>query len=666
MAQDKYTFLELLKEQEALARGANLNEKVHHAIYKTIKANSSVEAVRNDHLYHLGVNIPDVLHLTKKDIVNVLTRLLSERLIAQIFLFYYDPAQGKPTFVPCFVTLPPEEKQTIGQLFQEGVVLSARALESYLDSLPVVTPEMIWEDLETDLAKELPPTAAELPASIFDLFSDVHAASFDVVPSPDMIQSTLAEIQEYLARRGRLLHVLDYGFMPVRDREILDRMEAAGDFLLSKVIPKYKSRGSLKAEMEQVRLEEAAYYLNDNVPRTGEFLARRAGMIKKTILSDPGRKGGVRYPGALCVETLMLVEPLSRAKYSDQFKAEISTFHNQFKERLKKLTTQWDELLIFLEEKEILSFPKEGWKKVLDDRDLLHHVWERNGSTVHVFLRKDADVFRSLVIGMVNLPLQDHWKILAMKFLLDKYETQFPMLFHDEEFVRNYGKLLRLAYIDYIPWYFRFFIWLGINWFQDRSFQIAKQTISREQKFLSAGNHQRIQEIQQHKEAEKRVMMNRIEEMASANQIAETLDRLYQVDMRIPSISEVQAALPEMEATSFKEAIARGRFQIVKEGKSDRPDEDILVYPMNHEWRVRAARLRRALDRIGARYPAGMQSDEATRIHERMRRLRKFLDRKESEIPSLDKDDPYQRFETALRSREKKEKASAPDDELEV
>ena len=40
-----YAFLELLKEQEAMARGANLGDKIHHAVYKTIKTSSTVDAI---------------------------------------------------------------------------------------------------------------------------------------------------------------------------------------------------------------------------------------------------------------------------------------------------------------------------------------------------------------------------------------------------------------------------------------------------------------------------------------------------------------------------------------------------------------------------------------------------------------------------------------------
>jgi hypothetical protein len=98
----------------------------------------------------------------------------------------------------------------------------------------------------------------------------------------------------------------------------------------------------------------------------------------------------------------------------------------------------------------------------------------------------------------------------------------------------------------------------------------------------------------------------------------------------------------------------------VRDGK-DSPD-DILVYPMNHEWRVRAARLRRALDRIMAKYPEGMQSDESRTMHERIRKLTRFLSRKEKEIPALDREDPYRKFEKALKTHEQKapKTASSP------
>ncbi|HNL01636.1 MAG TPA: hypothetical protein PKJ30_11035, partial [Leptospiraceae bacterium] len=468
------------------------------------------------------------------------------------------------------------------------------------------------------------------------------------------------DIQEQLNKKQKLVQVIDYGFMPLRDREILDRVESAGDFLLSKVIPKYKGRGSLKSELEQVQLEEAAYYLNENVPRSAEFLSRRGALIKKTILSDPNRKGGVRYPGSLAVETLLLVEPFSRQKYADQWKAEVASQHHSFKERLKKESNHWSDLILFLEEKDALSFPKEVWKRITEDKEILHHTWEKAGSTLHVFVRKDPEVFKVFVEGMTDLPVGEHWKILAMKSLLDRYETNFSQLFHDELFVRSYGKLLRIAYIDYIPWYYRIFIWLGLNWFQDKSFQIAKGAISIEQKYLAGSNQQKSAELSQARETEKRQMMTRIQEMSAANQIVDALDRAYHTDLWIPSVAEVQASIKDLDPSSFREALTRDRFQIVRDGK-DSPD-DILVYPMNHEWRVRAARLRRALDRIMAKYPEGMQSDESRTMHERIRKLTRFLSRKEKEIPALDREDPYRKFEKALKTHEQKapKTASSP------
>lgn len=650
-----YAFLELLKEQEAMARGANLGDKIHHAVYKTIKTNSTVDAVRHNTLYHVGVNIADVLHLTKKDLLAVLARLIADRVITQVFIFYFEPGQTKIGFRPVFITLPPEDRQTMGQLFQEGIVQSAKAVESFLDSLPQAAPDLIWKDLEKDLAMEQNPSAADLPASILDLFAEVHGAAFEVAPAPEMITTTLSELQDTLAKKGRLVHVLDYGFLPLRDREILDRVEGAADFLLARVIPKYRMRSNLKAELEQVRLEEATYYLSENVPRTAEFSARRANLIKKTILADPGRKG-VRYPGALACETLILVEPLSRPRYADLWKSELNSVHMQFKERLKKETNNWDELLLFLEEKDTLNFPKEAWKRILEDREILHNTWETPETSIHVFLRKDPEVFRVLVEGMANVPAEDHWKILAMKFLLDRYESHFSSLFHDENFVRSYGRLLRLAYIDYIPWYFRIFIWLGLTWFQDRSFQIAKQRIQSEQHTQSSLNQGKAVQIKEEREREKHNMLARIQEMSSANQIVEALDRFYFAQQWIPSLSDVQGVLKEMENSTFKDTLTRDRFQIVRDGKGS-PDQDLLVYPGNHEWRVRSGRLRRAVDRMALAYPEAMQSDEARIMHERMKRLLKFLSRRDREIPALDREDPYERFEKALKTHKDKEPA---------
>ncbi len=664
--QQKYTFLELMKEADAVARGANLTDKINHSVFRAVKSMSTVENAKQNALFTPDMQVPGVVNLTKKDLLAVLNRLISEKLIAQIFRLDYEPGGGiKP--VPCFIAVPGEERNTPMQLYTETLFASIRALELYMDSQPPATNEQVWKDFETDFSLDRAPAPSEIKSTIVDLFSGIHAGKFALVPPAELLSTTMSELEDALVRKGRAVKFLDYGLMPLREQEIALRFESAADFLTANVIPKFKSKGNVKKELEAVAIDESMYYSEEFASQSGDFTARRAAIIKKTLLAEPTRGKGARFPGALCIETILALEGQIRGKYHDKWRSEIARLHNEFRGSLLKPGGAWKDRIVFVDEKEVTSYPEEVWKRMLDDAELLHGVWERAESTVHVFVRRDTATFRLLVTGMMNLPLHVQWQVLAMKSLLEKNESEFAELFDDPDFITQYGALLRLVYVSLIPWYYRIFILLGLNWFQDRGFQIAKHKIMSEQRILEEKSKLRAEMRAVQLREEKQLKTARIRDLEVSNKIIEKIDQFLMTDSKIPSVSDIKASLPEIEEGSFQEILKRENFQIVQYGKGG-DEQNILLYPLNHEWRVRCARIRRVMDRIKNLKPwdpGGPDKEIADKIKLILKHVSKTENQTAAEVSA---DDPYKRFEKELNKQ--KQKNSLPDfdddDELEV
>ena len=646
-----------------MARGANLADKINHAVYKTIKQASTPDAVRGGKLFTLDTFVPDIVNLTKNDLKAVLRRLIGDRVAAQIFRLEFDPGKSAIKLTPCFISNPKDDKDVTLQLYSETMYQSIQALESYLDSLAAATPETVWKDLEHDLDSEKIPKAQEFLCSVTDLFKVVHPANFDIIPSNELITASLNEMRYELNRKGRIVEINDYGFMPVRDSEVIIRLETAGDFLKRKVIPRYKSRGNCKRELEQIDLEEAGYRADPFAAPTGEFIAKRAQAVKKAVLATPGPEG-IRFPGTLAVETVLGMEPFARARYGDMQRKKSKQELQKFKEKLLHPGLDWNQAIRFVEQEEVYSYPPELWKSLLTADDLLHGIWELPDRSIHMFVRNDASSFRILVNGMNAVPPEQRWKVLAMKTLLDTYEDQMSELFEDQEFVAAFGRLIREAYFNYMPWYHRLLLFFGITMLQDSAFQIAKQKIQIQQKVLEKLNQQKNDAIRKNVENEKKAKLSRVKDLAASNEIVEKLDFFYLNEKIIPTVGDVKDALPEIDPKTFFEILKKEKFQILPAPRGTDPNQGILLYPMNYEWRTKAARLRRALDVIIAEWQESGPGEDQTRALATANRVSKYLSRAESggggSAPSADQGDPYEAFEKELKKHEDRERKLAP------
>ena len=203
-------------------------------------------------------------------------------------------------------------------------------------------------------------------------------------------------------------------------------------------------------------------------------------------------------------------------------------------------------------------------------------------NTIRVFTCKDPNFFKVLVTGMVNLSPNDIWKASALKALIEKNEKHLRNLLMDPSFYSVYQNLEKRIYMQYMPWYYRIFLYFPLSLFQDVILVNAKKKISVEQEVYSskndAHNLKYISELQT-KKAERSL---RIKEQALYEAVIETLDLFYLSMKKIPSVNEVKNYFPDYEA--FSNIINSRNFRVINLPIKNTDESEILLYPENEEW----------------------------------------------------------------------------------
>ena len=667
----KYSFLEVISEAEAMTRGVNISDKITHLLFKNIRVLSTPENAVRGMLYSHNVTIQEIASHPKKEIINALKKMINEKVFAQIFRIEYNPDEAGLRVVPCFLALPQEDKFKPEMIFQEVILQSVKAIESYLDSLPYFDRENIWKDLETDFTSEKIPQVQALPSVLVDIFQAVDIRKFEVPPSPEMIKSTIHEIEEELIYRGKIVPINDYGIMPVRDKDYLIRLETAGDFVSTKLIPLYKNTGNLKHELEQISLEEAFYFMDNFALPTSQFISKKTDALKKAVLASPGRKAsGVRFPGSLAVEIVLSLNPRSAARYEERQLSDNRKELEKWRSRLKEISNYWQDNFHIMSETDLMKVIPFVRDQIMEDPDFIHGEWELAGETMHVFFLKEPTVVRMFAKGMQNLDSSAQWQAFLLKNLIDKNELYFKDLFMDPDFLRDYGKMLRKAYGKYISFFFRILELIGILFFQNQSYQTAKKRIMMEQQSLALRNKEFYAQKRSQMEEGKKEKLDKIRSMESSLKVIELLDQFYLAEKKIPTVEEVRNVLKNTDPISFRDILTNASFQTVQSGGKDSSfDTSILLYPLNYEWRARAGRLHRIIDSV-IQDLSSSETNPLEKIQlDRAKKLKKFLNKKEG--PALKKagvndDDPYEKLAAEIKKQGKGSSSSLDSEELEI
>lgn len=190
------------------------------------------------------------------------------------------------------------------------------------------------------------------------------------------------------------------------------------------------------------------------------------------------------------------IENTLKSSYQEQLR---NRFH-EMTDHLSKQVGRWDKLILFISDEEFRTYPTELKRLLTEDRHIAYSPWETKGITIHTFMRMDTETVRSMIKSLSTAANVEAWKILGIRNLIELNEDSIHSVFKDEEFVKNYGKVLRKGYVRYFPWYFSILDFVGVaKLLQDLFFQGAKEKIRSEQSYFKSKNRDAAFKLEQSK-----------------------------------------------------------------------------------------------------------------------------------------------------------------------
>lgn len=640
------SFLKLLTAADATAQGINLSDKVRHLVYKTLQELSSVDRVKLGSMLYLGDLPKSLERIQYSEILRTLKSLMSDRLAAELFIIRFIDNDKRLEMYPIFLSQP--ESGSLNEVYDLIIDQSAEAIRRYIQVMKPVSAEAFERDLDSDY--RIPPSdPVEWEASIVDLFKCIALEKFDIYPSSRMIALVTQDIKDSLVKTRNIKEIIGYGAMPVKNDEILMRWQTAETFLLERLVAHYKKNRICRRDLESIRLEESIYHEDKSNPPVTVFTVKRAASIKKVIdLSNMA--SGTRAQGQMTLETIRQFADLAEPLLKDEFDRKNRQKYNDIKEALMNPNIPWMDAIAFFKENDLEDMNSDTWSKLVDDNDLVYASWEFPEGTIHGLVRKDEHLFRELVKRMNSLPQQRHWQILLLKALIEEAEKDLPELFKNKDFVKEYGKILRLAYINYIPFFYRFFIYLGWNLFQDRAFQIAKGRIRSQQASLASRNNERYDKEQKEKKQLQKKKQAELIKIENKNKVIDELDEAYFSEGIYPTVSVIKNRIKDLTSDSFYDIMRNFPFQYIKTGNDPGIDNQILMYPLDHEWRSVSARLLTKMNTILEQHNTSENLDNE--FIEQTRVIQKFLEKNISARAKETDEDPYTKLEKAIKQNE--------------
>ena len=221
-------------------------------------------------------------------------------------------------------------------------------------------------------------------------------------------------------------------------------------------------------------------------------------------------------------------------------------------------------MIRYITQEQLSHFHPEVLNILRNHPALFYQVYERPNGSIHLFALRNPGEFRVLLRGMLELPVKERWRIVALRAMIESYEHRFRKLFADDEFVRDYGRLLRKAYIDYMPVWARIFLYSGLASLRDYFFARARLRIQREQAYLARRNARLFEKQKKQEKETQRRMIYGMRDMSCAQDLIAALERSYFDEGRIPTVGEIARSIPGMQRAELERVLKAAHFKILR------------------------------------------------------------------------------------------------------
>ncbi len=663
----RYPFLRLLQENEAIEKGIIISDKTNHILFRLIQSHSTVSLAKQKQLFTLAYRGRELNNIFEEDVIAGTRKLLDINLITQIFFLNYENKQLK--LIPCYIAKSTIEKGSPEAIYTASMEISSKSVEDMFQGLPFCDLDMLRSDMEKDFHYYKKPQTQKIQLqSITEPLEKIQEDNFDFSVSKDLLDTSIHKIQKILVLNGKFIEILHFGLMYVRKSEIISIVETADMFFQEKILTYYRrQKATLKNRLEQISLEEAIYQFDTKMPETCSFLSRKAEAIKNSIEGDDSLKSSY-YPGVFCIGIILALANKADAIYRENaHKANIKKYE-ELKNRIPtRYSLPWRELCFTINEQEQEKIHTDTWELLINDQDLVYSIWEFPNDKKYLFCKANQEMIFSIISKIAVEPEDATWEILTFRKLLERHEKRYKALFEDPDFIQYYGSALQKAYIKYMPWYYKLFLLLKLNWFTNLSYDVAKRKILKEQNLFLHQNNKKKQKLKKEQGKLQSETLDKVRNLSLVNLIFDNLDLFYFEHQLVPTIQDIKKNLGNIDLTFFADLIKQHQFQVISvQTKQSIWESSILLYPINSDWHFRAERLKTILAQSSVKIP-GMNQE----MQIRFKCLAKHLGENESlpkkligESHDEKTDDPYHKFGEAVKKLDSKEKRKQDTDEL--
>lgn len=590
----KYSFLRVRKEKESIILGISPTSKTQQEIIKVTKNLSTVQNAGKGGLLSFKKSILDQLQLDEKTLSQTLVPLVNNQFLCQVPVFEYEPSEFLITIVPYFITHPGDDKNfSIANLFEELIVSSFKNLKYWYEGKPKVSPDEQESEYDWYLKGNKTPFRGN--TNIFNCFQMLKEFNNGIPIYEEVIEYISKDIERRFIESNLSVPLNNFGILFVKKGEVHEMFETANHFMTEKIIEPLLEDSAVRAELDPLLLEKKIYYETNDFPiKTTKYavaLANALKLIKK-------RDGNDNPSQLLTVDIILQLESSVEDYYMNQWREDCDNVKKEFKRSITAPSSRWTNLITFIQHADSLRYPPDVWKDLLVDKEMYYIKWQSPKSTVHVFTGKEHSFIRSLVVGMIAVSPAEHWKAVALKYLVDKYERTLRPLLIDANFSVIYQELSKKVYMPYIPWYFRILMFIPIQSLIDVFFEKAREKIKHEQDMLALRNEVMIKKIDNELDSKRKTLMDKVKDGYYSDGFKKVLDKFYFSKKSVPTLKEFKESFPD--DPNLAETLKKRKFRIVTVPVRGGEPQEVVLYPSDESWNSKKALLIEYLENVVA------------------------------------------------------------------
>lgn len=636
--ESNYDFLNLSNEENSSA--VTGQAKTRAILFSVIQKNTGIRATKDASLFDPNFSYTELSQFGKDEIADALLMLVQQKSVLSVYQFKFDVEAKKLIVLPAFISKPSSKQETIFDVYNQLVINSIEALSLLIKSSKPINKDTFLQMLKKDLTQTEKNTKDN--PLLFHLLEFSQKANFLHSPNADFFLTVTSDLLTQLSEKNIAPQFNNESFLLINNEMLPDYYAWASDFFQTEILPTLKNKTHFQTQLEKIQLNKQLHNVQFSNDTTADFIRMKAQAFEDYHFYKMGSHS--LYPGSLTAFVLIHYAKQINQHYKQQKKIVVDKNITEIKNQLKNYQMGWEKLIFFIDEHQEFHEMADTKRRLENDAELVHDQWQFPTGHITGYVFVHAQVIRTLVNGMTSLEKNAYWKVLLLKNIVEKAEDRISALFKNPEFVKSYGKLMRMAYIEEIPWYLKIFVKFNIPVFIDIAFQTGKINILEKQKILKEQNSQQRKEQQKKIDLHLNQLNEKILETEAKSLIVKAINDNIYLQNRFPVLHDIRQATG-FEQTILAKWIAKLQFNEVTPPPGS---SSYILYPFDQNWHANATKLYQHIEKK----MLPLASKEKKEICEN---IKLFLDKnlKKPLPPTEQTDDPYLVLSKLIKQKEK-------------